>query len=85
MQSFMQKLKILRFRTKNALFREFWTGIRKSYCHMGNQRPRISLRETFGAKRKSLNLGSKMADLGILRLDVEKNIVIFEISTFQFF
>ena len=35
-------------------------------------------------KQKSLNMGPKMSDFGILVLEVENNIVIFEISTFKF-
>ena len=35
-------------------------------------------------KQKCLNLEPKMSDLGILGLEFENNIVIFEISTLEF-
>ena len=37
------KVKILKFRTKNALFGYFWAGILKIYCHIWNQHLRTSL------------------------------------------
>ena len=36
-------------------------------------------------KEKSLNWGPKVPDLGILVLEFESSIVIFEIGTFEFF
>ena len=40
--------------------------------------------EVWCKKQKSLNMGPKMSDFGILVLEVENNIVIFEITTFKF-
>ena len=57
--------KILTFRTKNALFGYFRGRIRKSHCHIWNQRHQICLIARFGAKWKSLNLGPKMPNLSI--------------------
>ena len=40
--------------------------------------------QNFTKKQKSLNSGPEMPHLGILRLELENNIVIFEISTLEF-
>ena len=42
----------------------FWARIWKYYCHISNQRPRISLVAKFGAKTKILNFGPKNALFG---------------------
>ena len=74
---FNLKIKILNFGTKSALSGYFSTGIWKQYCH-----PRICLIAKFREKREMpIFLGPKMPYLDILRLEFEKNIVIFEIST----
>ena len=84
MRIFMQKQKILAFRTKTVFFGYFRTGIRKSHFHIWNQRPRICLIVTYGAKWKSLNLGPKMTDLHIFRVELENTIVLFEICVLKF-
>ena len=43
LQSFVQKIKILKFRTKNIRFPYFEDGIWKWYCHIWNQHPWIFL------------------------------------------
>ena len=76
------KIKILKFRVKNALFGYFWAGIfLKNGCHIWNQDPLICLIANFAKKQKCLNLGPKMCYSVIFGLEFEKNVVIFEIST----
>ena len=55
----------------------------KNYSHIWNQRPRICLITKFGGKTKILKFGTKMHDLGIFEQEVEKYILIFEISTLE--
>ena len=50
------KIKKLTFRTKAALFGYFWTGIRKSHCHIWNQHPEFVYLQNFVKKRKCLYL-----------------------------
>ena len=68
---FCAKMKILKSRTKNVFFWYFWAGIWKYYRHVWNQYPRISY-------------GPKMPNLGILGLECENVIVIFEIRVPKF-
>ena len=56
----------------------------KNCSHIWNQHPQICLIANFAKKQKCLNLGPKMCDSGIFRLEFEKSIVIFEISTREF-
>ena len=80
--------------TKSALFEYFWARILENYCHIWNQHLRISviaklLEETkmpkFGTKNAFLEyFWPKMPDLGILGMEFESNIVIFETSTLKF-
>ena len=58
-----------KFGTKSALFGYFWAKILKYYCHIRNQRLRISLIAKFCEEKKCLNLGPKLPDLDILRLE----------------
>ena len=59
------KTKILKFKTKIALFADFWARIwRKSYCNIWNRRPRIRLIVNFGAKMKILKFGTKNSLFG---------------------
>ena len=53
----------------------FWARIWKYYCHISNQRPRISLVAKFGAKTKILNFGPKMPCLGIFGQEFEKKLL----------
>ena len=78
-----KKIKILKFGTENGRFRYFGAGIWKNYSHIWNQRPRICLITKFGGKTKILKFGTKMHDLGIFEQEVEKYILIFEISTLE--
>ena len=41
--------------------------------------------QNFTKNQKCLNLGPNMPDLGILRLELENNIIIFEVRTLKFF
>ena len=77
---FFVKMAIPLLGTKNALFGYFWAESCLKYCHTWYQRPQICL----VAKIKSLNLGPKVPDLGILGLEVENITAIFEISTLEF-
>ena len=61
LQSFVQKIKILKFGTKNVRFLYFGAGIWKYYCHIWNQRPRICLLAKFGAKMKMPKFGTANA------------------------
>ena len=45
---------------------------------------KLAYLQSFTKKQKCLNLGPKMPDLFIFGLELENNIVIFEISTFEF-
>ena len=74
MRFFMQKYKILTFRTKNALVGGIFRLEFKKASHICNQCPQISLSAKFVAKQKCLNLGPKMPDLDILGLEVENNL-----------
>ena len=84
LQSFVQKIKILKFGIKNVRFLYFGAGIWKYYFYIWNQRTLICLVAKFGTKRKSLNLGPKMPDLYTFGLEFGNNFVIFEISNFEF-
>ena len=82
LESFVQKIKIPKFGTKNS---DSGAGILKHCCHIWNQPPRICLLTMFDPnKKKSLNLGTKTPDLGTFGLEVENYFVIFEISTLEF-
>ena len=82
LESFVQKIEIPKFGTKNS---DFGAGILKYCCHIWNQPPRICLLTMFDPnKKKSLNLGPKTPDLGTFGLEVENYFVIFEISTLEF-
>ena len=52
----------------------FWLQFEKHCCHIWNQHPQISPIANL-AKKKSLNLGSKICNLGIFGLESEKNIL----------
>ena len=75
---------MIKLGTKNGLSGYFWARISKNYCSIGNQHLRICLIANSGKKQKCLNLGAKIFYLGIFGLEYENNIVIFEISTFEF-
>ena len=75
--SLVQKVKILKFGTKNAWFPYFETGIWKYCCHNWNQHPRISLVVMFGPKKKSLNLEKNCLYVAIFGMEFGNNIVIF--------
>ena len=77
-------MKVLKFRTKNALFWYFWSGTFKNYCHTLNQCPQIFITTKFCAKIKILKYGTIMSYLVVLGINFENNIFIFEISTLEF-
>ena len=82
LESFVQKIKIPKFGTKNS---DFGAGILKYCSHIWNQPPRICLLTMFDPnKKKSLNLGPKTPHLSTFGLEVENYFVIFEISTLEF-
>ena len=56
---FSVETKILKFGTKNAFFRYFWTGIWKQYRHVWYQHPRICLISKFREKVKMPKFGTK--------------------------
>ena len=43
LRNIVKKTKKHKFGTKNALFKSFWAGISRQYCHIRNQHPRICL------------------------------------------
>ena len=57
--------KYLHLGQKNALFGYFRVRIRKSHCHIWNQRPHICLIANLVQNKKSLNLGPKIPNLSI--------------------
>ena len=75
---------MLTFTPKNALFGDFRTEIRKSYCHISNQRPQICLIAKFSAITKILKFGTKNALFRCFGQQFRKTIVIFEISALKF-
>ena len=77
LQSFVQKLKILKSGTKNAEFENIIAVFEIKVLE-------LALLQHYVQKQKSLNLAPKMPDIGIFGLKVENYIVIFEISTFEF-
>ena len=82
---FHEKTKMPKFGTKNALFGYFWARIlKKSIVIFEILTLKFFYLKNFMKKQKSLNLGPKMPDLGILGLEFESNIVIFEICTLEF-
>ena len=58
---FVEKTKIPKFGTKNALFRYFWAGIWQKNCHILNQYPRICLIGKFQEIIKTPKFGTKNA------------------------
>ena len=64
---FHAKIKLLTFRTKNALFGYFWFGIRKIDCHIGNKHPPICLIANFDAKIKILKFRTKIVLIGCFK------------------
>ena len=76
-----QKRLIWVFLTKNSLFGYFGTrDLKKLLSNLKS----AHYFQNFTKKQKCLNLGPKMPDLFIFGLELENNIVIFEISTFEF-
>ena len=61
---FGEKIEILKFGIKNALFGYFWTRILKNYCHIWNQLPPICLIAKFSRKTKMSKFGTKYALFG---------------------
>ena len=61
LQSFVQKLNIIRFGNKNA---NFGARILKYYCHIWNQCPRICLLTKLEANTKIFKFGTKNALFG---------------------
>ena len=81
---FYDKTKMAKFGTKNAWFAYFGAGLWKYCCHIWNQRPRICLVPKFVAKIKTFKFGTKNAWFGYFWTEIWNNIVIFEISNFEF-
>ena len=82
---FHAKAKILKFRTKIALFGYILARIWKSHCHIWKQHLWIFLKAKLCAKNnKSLNLGPIMSYFGVFWLEFDNNIVTFEISALKY-
>ena len=95
---FHKIMKMPKFGPKNVLFGFFSAGIWRQYCHVWDQQPQICLIAKFRENQKFRNLGQKMPWTkcldGIfdqkcltwvfLDWNLKKNIVIFEISVFEF-
>ena len=58
-----------KFGTKDTSFGYFWGGIRRQYCHILNQHPRICPIEKFCEKMKMLKFGNENVLLGIFGLE----------------
>ena len=71
---FHEKRKMRKFGIKKASFEYFWARIWKQYCHIWNQH----------LQQKCPSFRPKVLNFEIFELEFEKDIVIFEISTFQF-
>ena len=70
MQSF--KTKILKVRTKVALFGYFWAGIWENHGHIWNEHPQKFLKAKLSAKKKkTLKLWPKMPYLSNFGLEFE--------------
>ena len=84
-RKFLQKIKLPNFGTKHPFFGYSWCRIVKNYCHISNQHRQISKIPKFLERRtKCLNLGPKIAYLGIFRPDFWKSIVVLDIGTLKF-
>ena len=68
-----EKIKMPKFRIKNALFGYFWARILKKTCHIWNQHPLICLIGKFCENRKMSKFGTKNALFGIFELEFLKN------------
>ena len=79
------KIKILKFGTRNALFRyfglQFWI---KTELYLKSVPSNLSYCKVWCKTKKHLNLWPKILYLYIFGLEFEKNILIFEISTLKF-
>ena len=81
----LKKPKMSKVGCKNALFRLLQAQIKKSYCHIWNQYPRIYLISKFWKKMKNPKFGTKNALFGLLWAQIwKKAIVMFEISILEF-
>ena len=70
--------------TQNALFRYFLARVlEKLLSYLKSVASNGSICK-ISSKKKNLNSGPDMPDLGILGVKLENNIVIFEISTIEF-
>ena len=77
--------KIHEFGTKNVWFGYFWARIKKNPIAIFEiSTLRFAYLHNFTKNRKCLNLRPKMPSLGILELEFEYNIVIFEITLLKF-
>ena len=56
----------------------------KTYCHIWNQHLKTCLTAKIRGKTKMPKFGSKIPYLGIFDLEIENNIIIFEINTLKF-
>ena len=83
--NFHKKIQMSKFGTKNASFGHFWVRIWKNYRHVWNQHARICLITKFPPpQKKCFYLAAKMLYLGTFGLELEKSILISEISTLEF-
>ena len=78
---FLEKIKMPTL-LKSALFSDFWAGIVKN-CHIWNQQSQIYIFAIFHQKIKMSAL-CKTACLLVFGLELQKIIVILEISAFKF-
>ena len=71
--------------TQNALFRYFLARVlEKLLSYLKSAASSGSICKISPKKKKNLNSGPDMPDLGILGVKLENNIVIFEMSTIEF-
>ena len=56
----------------------------KTYCHIWNQHLKTCLTAKIRGKTKMPKFGTKIPYLGIFDLEIESNIIIFEINTLKF-
>ena len=74
-----------KFGIKSTLFQNFCARIfRKTIFIFEISTLKFSYLQNFMKKEKCLNPGPKMPGLGVLMLELENNIAIFEISTLEF-
>ena len=81
----MHKKRNFKFGTKNVLFAFCPAGIWKNYCHVELSTLEFFQMPRFAENKKSSNIGAKMHYLGIFKVALEKNTVMFDAGTPTFF